>query len=480
MGDPQAFISEVARLRRGSQPAPNADRESAWASGSQHGHNSLHQRGSTKSFIPDDVEIGPCTQPIAGSTPFTEPETDTGPKPHQRSTRPGEYFCADCQQAKRQPDYAKRLKHILSKTLWCNGCRAKHYLVLFDASDWSDDPATNAGRKCFVHKARFRLCPHVSMTLAELEETDWNSSAHTRKSGSVFIQCEHPDHRPRRKMVGDTVFGAPWIQIRPRTGKLGLRSLHFGVTLDPWKSSDLRSWNQGEDNGGVKAWSNHLATHDEVHFGMEAEAASRRAICISEIVNLFGSSSFLACSHLRRNPDQLRQRTSPGLAHDFACSQCSLYIDIEDPDQKVWVDPISLSGYWSSSLDSTSSHRTRQALEILDPDSHGTSDIRTKHITWCDDSACATTFEGIRASLLRYHAVNPEFGDRTVFEIHERLIFPCLTSLSRVEDLDIATLYKIQWVLRGTRISPEEGRDTLFKQALALYGFKPVSDKIVR
>jgi hypothetical protein len=475
MGVPQAFTSESARLRRGSEPAPSADRENAWASGSQYCDNSRHLHGSTQSFIPDDVDVEDNNAPVVDSTPSIRPEINTGPKPCQYSTKPGEYFCADCQLAKRQPDWTKRLDHMFSESLWCNGCQKKHYLALFDPPDWSDDPATQAERKCFVHKARFRICPHLSLTLAEISETDWHQPHHPRYAGDVFLQCQHPDHPTNRNVLGDLI-GAPYVKIVLPTVGSGAFSVHFGVHLDPWKSSDLTRWNQGEDDGGAKAWSSRLVSHDQVDNEIEAEEESRRAISVARVVDLFASSSFMACSHLRKNTYRLAQRATPSVRSYHDCRTCHLEVEIRDPER--CSTPIYIEGYWNPG---TPYETARDALKILDPDSYDPpTKTSTKNIIWCDDPDCATTFEGRRARLLREHAFNPAWDKAFTFWPRESRLFSNLSELSRTEELDIATLHDVQLAFRGELYPTDEERREMLKKAVALYGFKVVEDRIAR
>lgn len=437
MGDPHAFTSESARLRRrGSQPAPNADRENAWGSGSQHCHTSVHRHGSTLSFVPDDADVKDNDAPIADSAPSVEPETITGPKPCQYSTKPGEYFCADCQRAKRQPDWAERLKRMLSESLWCNGCQKKHYLALFDPPDWSDDPATRAERKCFVHKARFRLCLHASLTLAEINETDWKQPGYRRYGGEVFIQCEHPDHFTYRDALG-YLDGAPYVKIKPRIDGPGADFVKYGIRVHPWKSSNLTRQTQGEDDGGAKAWSSRLVSRDQVDFGIEAEEDCRRAISVARTVDLFSSSLFRACSHLRKNTYRLAQNATPSARSYRACSTCYLEIDISDPVHKEFSIPIRIVGYWFAR---DPNETAQMAVKTLDPDSYDApTETSTRNITWCDDLDCATTFEGRRAQLLREHAFNPEWDKAWVFWPCRSRRFLDLSEPSQTEELDVAT-----------------------------------------
>lgn len=55
---------------------------------------------------------------------------------------------------------------------------------------------------------------------------------------------------------------------------------------------------------------------------------------------------------------------------------------------------------WTTFIDRTDATRGRWIANI-DPESYGGfADQETKHITWCDDRACATTFEGLQGRVL--------------------------------------------------------------------------------
>ena len=98
------------------------------------------------------------------------------------SKRPGEYFCRDCQMAKRDPGYAKCLKDYTHKILHCSGCNKNHTKALFHSSQWSEPDAT---RLCVAHQARVRVCKYLSMSLDEVQNINWDTDARQSRSGLV-------------------------------------------------------------------------------------------------------------------------------------------------------------------------------------------------------------------------------------------------------------------------------------------------------
>lgn len=463
---------ESVKLRRGHQNTDGTKKEKAWASGSDHGHHYLLRHHTTYSFTPAAVKVNKQTAHSSVSEDVKH-EHGIDPKTRQASTRPGEYFCVDCQQSKQAADYATRFNDLTSKSLYCHGCHAEHRLALFDSSQWANEVEINTQRNCIGHQGRMRICPHLSFSLDCLVKKNWNMDRRYR-NGYVYIQCTHPDHLCQTihyKADVSITIRAPSILLTPVPRRTGLKAVTIRMCLDPWKTSDLRHMKDNEDDSGMQAWMKRLVVKDRIDAGFEADAETRMQVGISSVLDIFESSSFMICPHFRMTPYRLTQIYGSGLQRRIRCVECELRIKVRDPVANKKTPPVTLQASWFPRVSLQCGTFLCDWLSLVDPDSYGHfTDQATKHLLWCDDRSCATTYEGIWARLLREHAVSPDSIEAECLSSMEDIDLD-KRNLSEVERVDIETLFRNQLSFRG--VPYHKGTSSDVKKALALYGLKP-------
>lgn len=243
------------------------------------------------------------------------------------------------------------------------------------------------------------------------------------------------------------------------------------LLLDPWNAPDSGCLDDGEDDSGMKAWLG-IDNPIQAHFDSDDEGWMQTAV--SSVIEALESSSLMICPHFRTTIHRLKHDPNP--ENKTSCAHCGFSIRIcGAAEQKSAFDaPVTLEASWIFVATSTPGHAVRSMIPHLDPDSYGgLSDLGTRHILWCDDRHCATTYERIRAELLFSSSI--EASGRATALYHRGR--QDLSKLSLVQRVDIETLTLIQMTFRKVSSLEleerfaEERRDV--KAALALYGLKP-------
>ncbi|KAK8017416.1 hypothetical protein PG993_013742 [Apiospora rasikravindrae] len=291
-------------------------------------------------------------------------------------------FCGECLEFRQQPQFVRNARWLLKKEHYCSGCGDYHGAVLFPP-----DPLTWApGEYCLAHSGSVRLCPHQQRTWAEIGRVQpallWESGLMT--PNRQFFHCTECDE------VASNSCGAAIYY------DLDAAHLQYGRLLPD--SPDLR---QGKSLG--EEYLSAVQT-----FGKTAEY---QYIC----PHLRLDDPHLLFRLARAIPDFWSRHSSggPNLFHTdpnlseasgyvFQCRSCRCLMELDLVREKS-TNPGKL-GKVRLAL------RTRQRMILadspgaeyllkLDPASYGVVDVRgprSRCISWCESSGCATNRLGRR------------------------------------------------------------------------------------
>lgn len=212
-----------------------------------------------------------------------------------------------------------------------------------------------------AHEGYFAVCPHIRIYREELD--NW-------ACGGAYMEkiCEHP----RCKEAGPVT---------------------------------ARCWTQGTEFCLNTSWSINLEKQEDGRFFKDA---------VQNIQKLYESVPEIFCPHVFVTSERLVDIDAYADIHGLVltllkslkCRNCPAEIQIQKglggfqipsfnelSGSRVCNVPRSIKAHWSW-------------VSQLDPRSYNFGqDTDTKHITWCDDPLCATSYEGCRASALMYDAI---------------------------------------------------------------------------
>lgn len=289
----------------------------------------------------------------------------------------GQYFCPDCQQARNDPGYHKRILDLM-QPLHCGGCDAKHPAFLFSYKQRRSDVLA---RQCIGLEGHTLLCDHYKANWADDIAKAPERAKEWAKTSTGF------DESVRRGIV------------------------HF----DCQKCDDAEVECTAEFDFSIRMpdgeWTAHSRMRIEPQEDRQPGETRQQAYARQILEGLQGCAS-VSCPHFRKTPYRIRAFESHHKEgesfYTFFCQACQFKINIQLPDPKTGTEPyIELSNVVrAASKDGPASEKWLQALH---PDSYGHfDDFGTKHITWCDDRQCATTYELTRAAGLRWLYNNQE------------------------------------------------------------------------
>lgn len=265
-------------------------------------------------------------------------------------------FCEPCQQARAAPDFAARVAAFFN-LLHCARCNTDHAAIFFSKSQRS---APDSSRICIGHEGHCVVCPHLKFSFADVQRWRFEPA----DEDGLEIRCQEPSCPFRDAGIVHT--------------DSGLRS----QILIEWTASPNL-------NGTGTFWDRYVAKLQELHKSYPAAFCPHvqtSLLPISDTVCLPCHTGF-HCDARAELPNKNPNRYHPPPISQF--SQLVTHHDRPTP------------GRW---------------IKFLDPDSYGHfADQDTKHITWCDDHGCTTTFRLFQSVSLQYLGAFDPNGMREYF-----------------------------------------------------------------
>jgi hypothetical protein len=313
---------------------------------------------------------------------------------------PGKYHCQPCEEARKSKKYTKQVAKLLRPELYCIVCKDFLPPVMFPP--WMRNLGKNHfdERKCILHVGRVSLCAHMSFSLDEVMQKDWTTDARCEISseGNPRIVCKHPDHKAStiEDNNGHRLLNVPYMQLL-QVGSLIL----FEFNVDP-RPQEL---------------GHHEQSTSEVVGISESQATQ-----VHRVSDALEACAFMFCPHLKMNPgrdghfDNYKVVSGP---HGFqlCCAACQFRIVVdmttskgEERCQSIWCNSM-------IKLDESDASK-RDWVAALNPNSYDQfSDDEAKHITWCDDPDCATSFQLLRAHIFHNFVTYDDDSSKDIAEI---------------------------------------------------------------
>lgn len=260
-------------------------------------------------------------------------------------------FCQPCQQARAAPAFIARV-NTLFEDVYCSACQISHAAVFFSTIE-RNKPSPS--RKCIGHQGYLSACPHLQVSLAELQNL-------APKAAGKF----------------------KYVTLRCRDRSCLVRAKIECSFLDIFTTISVR-------------WS---ASLDRETIGTFWER------CLAKLQKLHQASPEVFCSHLQTTGSRLYRphpwNDSPALKTQcISCRQCNMYLSCDSEAENGWFSLVprgqSAAICKSLTIDIEDINRMDAScwVDLLNPESYGRfRDQETKHIMWCDDRECITTFEG--------------------------------------------------------------------------------------
>lgn len=315
-----------------------------------------------------------CDAKQIKSEPAQKDSTQKESKPAQEKPEPTQVeddasgYCAACQEARSDPDYTSYLAYLL-KPLTCTKCCVKHPAILFSKAERENEK----NRRCIMRQGHSTVCPHLKFSLANFEA--W------RKDGLKTIKC------------GDSSCPFEKVKLHPKTFRSHHLSIETRVPNDPT---------------------------------VPGKEQSIEARCLAKLEQLRKETPESFCTHIRSarqghsifpQPDsndlQMRPeggnvvfkypRHNKSFKKKILCNLCHSSVDIKSVGKRHceirFRQTIDLN---LKNLKKSPS--SRHWIRSLDPESYGHyNDSETKHITWCDDQNCKTTYGLVQFQTLVKH-----------------------------------------------------------------------------
>lgn len=289
----------------------------------------------------------------------------------------------------------------MMRPIHCGTCDSEHPAFLFSATERKNNDPTN--RQCIGYEGRLLLCDHICLNWADHVTIDWDE------------HCE-------------SILGSE----KPDRGEIRLSSCdhdsHYQAECDPQSRMFL-------------AIEPHLELTIESRIrlnpreGLFLEGENEKQAYASQILDMFEAGALISCPHFKTTPYRIRRfdthHRHGESFYSYACQVCQFRINIQLPEHNN--DKRTSSQPYIECCNTTRPFLKNGAasenwVQVLDPDSYGHfSDRETKHITWCDDRQCATTFELLRATSLRWlfanqNVMKPLRADEALDQVTKRRI----------------------------------------------------------
>ncbi|KAH7141932.1 hypothetical protein EDB81DRAFT_760779 [Dactylonectria macrodidyma] len=267
--------------------------------------------------------------------------------------------CEPCQQARASPAYCYFIAALM-EPLYCAGCRSEKPAILFSYSSRRNE--SDESRLCIGHQGHCTVCPHVKFSLADID--DWKQMI-AFKHEDIGVCCQ----------VASCPCANATVRFHPRR-----RIVCWNWSAPLGAAATLSS----------KPWDRCLVKLDEMRQIHPA----------------------LFCPHLQFTPNRfsnsdLLQHPKYAESQWFSCTKCQ-----SEGECNVWSQGTKKINWSGSALVPDNSVATSWVSQ-LDPDSYGHfADQDTKHITWCDDLGCSTTYALFQSTALMELAMWPSWDPK--------------------------------------------------------------------
>lgn len=260
-------------------------------------------------------------------------------------------FCQACQEARNSPQFVDRVASAM-RLLKCSACLCEHPALLFSASQRD---APDPSRVCIGHQGHYTLCPHQKIRFSDVQQ--FNELFPQSQHQELVQRCVEPScpcHRARIRYSGTN--GAAQLLIT------------WSASLSPLQTMFLP---EGKDSFAHQ--------------------------CVAKLNEIHNECPAIFCPHKRVNFDRLVQVEKMKVYGEdttfiLSCRICGHTIrNLLKPLEND--EPIQFSDFikWRRGLHTGASKYNW--ISALDPESYDLySDMEMKHIAWCDDRNCATTF----------------------------------------------------------------------------------------
>lgn len=313
-------------------------------------------------------------------------------------------FCQPCQKVRAKPNYGPRVAALLDP-LYCSKCYVDHPAIFFSESQRK---APDSGRICIGFEGYCTVCPHLKFSLQD--SRDWLEDPRMKENRSLITTCQETSCKFNNAAIKHY-----------RLMKGSSYSIQWSSSLDI-DSTDIRT---------------------------------RRDGCLAKLKDFHTFFPGAFCPHLQTTPDRLTRLKSFSLGDPchrpaqqrMVCHICRTRIlcdplakDSDPPPANPFSDEhcsIERTCWWSFEVGGATQDKWTSKLN---PESYGHfTDQDNKHITWCDDRRCTTTFELLRYASLLSLGTNQLERMRETFE---------RDSARGVDMLDNRTNWEIEMSLR--------------------------------
>lgn len=270
---------------------------------------------------------------------------------------PGLYYCNACAAWRKRFWYLYDIHELLVDDKYCAYCGLTHLQVSFSHRE-RDKREGHA--RCVLHEGVWRVCAHLCFRWSGIANRDWSQQPEyrrTRAGWTVTVTCKHPDHH---------------INERP------------AVTIT------FRKGESKVPNSFV------LSSTQNLYPRIDAPEKQLES-CLSKVFDTLEAGCTMLCPHLRITPGTLRSIAShphssvDGTNYTHVCQICRFVVrfQLSDPQHPR------IECQHETTMDTKGSIGTWHSFQrLIDPESFGIrSDGDAKHILWCDDKQCATSFE---------------------------------------------------------------------------------------
>jgi hypothetical protein len=222
-----------------------------------------------------------------------------------------------------------------------------------------------------MSEGRVKLCDHLSYSVADMQRIC--KSDELSGKGTIYY-CEDPSHQGIAA-YGDYPFkiGVPGVMFKKASSGYADVCITFAL------ARPLESTSSSTSEVDIKS-------------------------CLSSVSEAMNESSFAFCPHFRTTPDRMmdfgwykEEVDQPG-EYFRKCMFCPMTIrfHLGEKSRQLGKPPVvcELALHYQTGWRGSEGWDIIGWIRIFDPNSYGLfSDQASKHITWCDDRRCATTFE---------------------------------------------------------------------------------------
>ena len=360
--EPQSQCKETPEVLRGLFGSPATIATSAYQSPGSFG---LHEIAVN---LPQALPSGFSTEQSTQSPSYAILQDQQQQSHHQTQftltvgNRPD--HCNACKKARAEQAFGARLLGLMSP-LRCSKCQSEHAAVFFSETQRA---ASESTRACIGHEGYWSVCPHLRISYADIMR--WMGDFHT-ESDHVRISCPEPS------------------------------CLYHNATI--------KYEFEGLDDDIAIRWSAYLDPDTKGTFWDRSS---------SKLQSIYSAFPAAFCPHVQTTPNRLANldlwlvdKHLPS-GREIYCPACKALImfnakaeDAQEPDT-TQHDPLDVPeppiDYYSFCVMNRGDAAALSWIEKLNPESYGHfRDQSTKHITWCNDRRCATTYELLQCSVFR-------------------------------------------------------------------------------